>query len=98
LTTVLPVIGTWVGTVLAFYFSKENLDAATRSVATIARQLKPSARLKQIPAKDKMITRDQMFFKIVPENSLKLLETLDELEKQKKGDRTPVLDAQNQTK
>jgi hypothetical protein len=29
-TTVLPVLGTWVGTVLAFYFARENLEAAAR--------------------------------------------------------------------
>jgi hypothetical protein len=28
-TAVLPVLGTWVGTVLAFYFARENLQAAT---------------------------------------------------------------------
>ena len=30
-TSVLPVLGTWVGTVLAFYFARENLEAATKS-------------------------------------------------------------------
>ena len=30
-TSVLPVLGTWVGTVLAFYFARENLEAATSS-------------------------------------------------------------------
>ena len=29
-TTVLPLIGTWVGTVLAFYFSRENFESARR--------------------------------------------------------------------
>ena len=31
LTAVLPVIGTWVGTVLAFYFARENFEAAARA-------------------------------------------------------------------
>jgi len=31
----LPVIGTWVGTVLAYYFSKENFEAASRSVSEL---------------------------------------------------------------
>ncbi len=30
-TSVLPVLGTWVGTVLAFYFARENFEAATSS-------------------------------------------------------------------
>jgi hypothetical protein len=97
LTIVLPMIGTWVGTVLAFYFGKENLDAATRSVTAIAK-LTASERLKQILAKDKVITKNQMFFKTVPENTIKLLDTLDELEKNKKGDRIPVLDSQDRPK
>lgn len=68
LTTVLPVIGTWVGTVLAFYFSKENLESATRSITAIVGQLTPSDKLKQILAKDKVIKKDQMFSKTTPES------------------------------
>src|SRR5215471_8029519 len=30
-SSVLPLLGTWVGTVLAFYFARENLQAATDS-------------------------------------------------------------------
>lgn len=37
LTTVLPLFGTWVGTVLAFYYSKENFEAATRSTVDLVR-------------------------------------------------------------
>ena len=37
LTTLLPLFGTWVGTVLAFYYSKENFEAATRSTVDLVR-------------------------------------------------------------
>jgi hypothetical protein len=37
--TLLPVWGTWVGTVLAFYFSKENLDAAAKTNANLLNKL-----------------------------------------------------------
>jgi hypothetical protein len=30
-TSILPLLGTWVGTVLAYYYSRENLEAATAS-------------------------------------------------------------------
>ena len=30
-TSLLPLLGTWVGTVLAYYFSKDNFEAATKS-------------------------------------------------------------------
>lgn len=36
-SAMLPLFGTWVGTVLAFYFARENLDAATRSAESAAR-------------------------------------------------------------
>src|SRR2546421_6023138 len=39
LATILPVVAGWVGTVLAFYYGKENFEAGTRSVATAANVL-----------------------------------------------------------
>lgn len=36
LATLLPVVAAWVGTVLAFYFGKENFEAATKSVKDMA--------------------------------------------------------------
>src|SRR5664279_4083891 len=35
-TAVLPLFGTWVGTVLAFYFAQGNLEAATNSTLALA--------------------------------------------------------------
>jgi len=35
-SAVLPLLGTWVGTVLAFYFARENLQAATESTLALA--------------------------------------------------------------
>src|SRR4051812_10658430 len=35
-SSVLPLLGTWVGTVLAFYFARENLEAATESTLALA--------------------------------------------------------------
>src|SRR5690242_16592162 len=32
----LPLLGTWVGTVLAYYFSKQNFESATNSVQRMA--------------------------------------------------------------
>jgi hypothetical protein len=37
LTILLPVLGTWVGTVLAFYFARENLEAAAQATADTLR-------------------------------------------------------------
>jgi hypothetical protein len=35
-TAVLPLFGTWVGTVLAFYFARDNLQAATESTLRLS--------------------------------------------------------------
>src|SRR6266576_4938414 len=54
LATVLPLIGTWVGTVLAFYFSKENFEAAARSVADLAKHVSPQQKLQSVTVQEKM--------------------------------------------
>ena len=89
LTSLLPVIGTWVGTILAFYFGKANFEAA----GNLAKQLSPLDRLRQIPAKEKMIRKDQMFFKQLPVNALKIADVLAEMAAKNKGSRLPILDA-----
>lgn len=52
-TSVLPVLGTWVGTVLAFYFARENLEAATSStLALTGRERMPVVSDVMIPEAD----------------------------------------------
>ncbi len=91
LGTVLPVIGTWVGTILAYYFSKDNLEAATRSFTAVA-QMSTTDKLKSVPATDKMIPKAQMFFQTLPADGINLTQTLSALDTAKKGSRVPVLD------
>jgi hypothetical protein len=43
--TVLPVVAGWVGTVLAFYYGKENFEAGTKSVTTAAQALTSKEKL-----------------------------------------------------
>ncbi|MDQ2721022.1 MAG: hypothetical protein M3Z26_14845 [Bacteroidota bacterium] len=52
---VLPIIGTWMGTILAFYFSKENFESASRSMQQTISKLTPDEKLKTTKAKDVMI-------------------------------------------
>lgn len=49
----LPLIGTWVGTILAFYFSKENFESASRAQAEVLKGVSP--RLESIPASSVML-------------------------------------------
>lgn len=51
---VLPLLGTWVGTVLAYYFSRENLEAATRSVSSLADRIAPADGLDNAPVQTRM--------------------------------------------
>lgn len=52
--TILPLLASWVGTILAFYFSKENLIAATQSVTDLSKALTAADKLKTISAREKM--------------------------------------------
>jgi hypothetical protein len=60
LTITLPVIAAWVGTVLAFYFTKENFEAANRSVRDMVNQVSVRDRLKAISVKEVMINRSSI--------------------------------------
>lgn len=55
LSTLLPVLGTWVGTVLAFYFSSENFSEAQRQTRDLVRQLTPEQKLQETSAMEAMI-------------------------------------------
>jgi len=98
LASVLPLLGTWVGTILAYYFSKENFEAATKSVTDLAKQITPQEKLKSALGKDKMISRGQMFCVSLPANRLKLSDMLKGLEEAKKGNRIPILGDKGEAK
>jgi hypothetical protein len=46
--SVLPLFGTWVGTVLAFYYARDNLQAATDSTIRLAARSDPSTPVDQV--------------------------------------------------
>jgi hypothetical protein len=54
--SLLPLWGTWVGTVLAFYFSKENFEAASKSYQEAIQKLTPEEKIASIPVTDIMKT------------------------------------------
>jgi CBS domain-containing protein len=62
-TATLPVLGTWVGTVLAFYFARDNMEAASRvqQAATDASiQLNRQIIGQETPVREVMIKRADM--------------------------------------
>lgn len=59
-SAVLPLLGTWVGAVLAHYFQKENLAAATQSISDLASKVGGADKLQSTPATNVMIKADQI--------------------------------------
>ena len=76
----LPVIATWVGTVIAFYFGKENFESANERVKEMVNKINPIEQLKKVLIKDVMITFDKITKFELPEGkdykTVKLIELL----------------------
>ena len=101
LTIVLPVIGAWVGTVLAFYFGKENYAAAARSTRELVGQLGLEEKLKTILADSVMIPIDKADKLVLDkeETEVKLkTDMIDTFFDGKHRNRLPILDAQGRIK
>lgn len=57
---ILPLLGTWVGAVLAHYFQKESLAAANQSITDLAKTVSNAGKLASLPVKDFMIGPGKM--------------------------------------
>lgn len=53
-SALVPLFGTWVGTILAFYFSRENFESARQSLENVVERLTPEQRLQQTPVAEAM--------------------------------------------
>jgi len=59
--TLIPLWGTWIGTVLAFYFGKDNFDAASKSYQdTIDKLTSEDEKLERILVTDCMTTKSRI--------------------------------------
>ena len=56
----LPLWGTWIGTVLAYYYSKDNFESANKSVQQLVDKITSDKKLQTIKAKDVMISADNL--------------------------------------
>jgi len=93
-SSLLPLCGSWVGTILAYYFSKENFESASRSVSEIAKQMITSQdKLKSLSVLQVMKPRTQIFYKQMPLDQCIVSDVLTALKVQKKGKRLPILNA-----
>lgn len=76
LSLLLPVVGTWVGTVIAFYFSRENFKSATKSSEALIKKLTFNEKLESVTAQEAMTKiKDISYYDIKKENSEILLKT-----------------------
>ncbi len=91
LNAVLPLLGTWVGTVLAYFFSRENFETASRSVERLTQQLTLQEKLESLPVTSAMIPRNKMITIKDPPKSI-LLDVLAQLESKGNAKRLPILD------
>ena len=105
LGVLLPVIGAWVGTVLAFYFGQVNFEAASRSAANLVRQLSPREKLQAEAASHAMMKINEVTtFKIPPDKTeadITIRELIDEgfeKDKTRPRQRLPILDAESRGK
>lgn len=80
---VLPLIGTWVGAILAFYFGKENFESGARVSSS------SQDKLKSTPVTKIMVPKNILYF--VDDPTKKLMDILKEL-KNRKFRRLPILD------
>lgn len=66
----LPVIGTWMGTILAFYFSKENFEAASQRIKEMASQISAAdEKLQVMNVSDVMIRPSDSSLYVVPDEA-----------------------------
>lgn len=90
LTAALPLFGTWVGTVLAFYFAKGNLEAATDSTLRLSGQISRDS-----PVEAAMIPKASIIARSLAagqDPSAVTVESLHTLMKAVDKKRVPVLD------
>ncbi len=94
-SALVPMFATWVGTILAFYFSRENFKQAAESTRQIFREAGGDERLRTIPVQEAMIPRTKLTVAVLDPNKKKeagiLVESLRDLLKGQVT-RIPVLD------
>jgi CBS domain len=68
--SLLPLFGTWVGTILAFYFARENLQAATDSTVRLSGLNAPQTPVQQVMLPKARITSQDVAAGVSPDTVL----------------------------
>ncbi|BAP57287.1 hypothetical protein THII_2990 [Thioploca ingrica] len=98
LSAVLPLLGSWVGTVLAYYFSRDNFEAASQSLSNMVDKVSKTE-LKSVPVTERMIKVDEIFHKQESETNQKLVDILEKFDDSKEiWSRLPIFSDEKQIK
>jgi hypothetical protein len=102
LGVLLPLWGTWIGTILAYYYSKQNFEAANKSVQQIVDRLTPEKKLQSVKSKDVMIQKEKLIRQIMTStenlSKFKLKEDCVDFLAQHKINRVIILDEKDRAK
>ncbi len=89
-STLIPLFATWVGTVLAFYFGKENFDIAAKRYDKIIDRLSPDV-LDDVKVSQIMIAKKTMVYKTLAEVEKETIQNLIKFLNDIKKSRLPIL-------
>ena len=78
---------------IAYYYSKENFEAANKSVRDIVKQVTPLEKVQSIPVTDKMIPKNKMVNEVIDDDKIATTKISTLLEKMttSKVNRLPIL-------
>jgi hypothetical protein len=96
-SSILPLLGTWVGSVLAFYFGKENYEAASRQYEKMIDKLTPEI-LDDVMVNQIMISKKTMVLKKWEDIKAKTVKEVTDFMMEIDKSRLPILDAQGKIK
>lgn len=73
MAAVLPLLGAWVGAIIAFYFGRENYEAAARNVQTAIKSTQPNP-LASLPVSEHMVPTNKLIVAATKLDDEKLLQ------------------------
>lgn len=93
-TTIVSLVGTWIGTLLAFYFSRDSYESASRNTRELVKQVTTTQqKLRSLKAEDKMYHLHQISYlkvKVGEEGKYHLEDLLKDEKYLKKHNRLPI--------
>jgi hypothetical protein len=96
--TLIPLWGTWIGTVLAFYFGKNNFDAATKSYQDVIEKLTPQEKMSKLLVKDYMVPLNNLMYLVYDREKNEKISDILKYERFESYNRFAVFDSEGAVK